>query len=83
MATMNISLSDALKAFVDEQVAERGFGTSSEYVRDLLRRERDRAQLRDRLLQAAASGPSEPLPADYFDRLREQVRAGVLPPAIG
>ena len=33
MSTMNISLPDALKSFVDEQVSGRGFGTSSEYVR--------------------------------------------------
>jgi putative addiction module CopG family antidote len=36
MGTMNISLPDQLKSFVDEQVKERGYGTSSEYVRDLI-----------------------------------------------
>ncbi|WP_374235918.1 MULTISPECIES: type II toxin-antitoxin system ParD family antitoxin [unclassified Thiocapsa] len=30
MSTMNISLPDSLKAFVDEQVSQRGFGTSSD-----------------------------------------------------
>ena len=29
MSTMNISLPDALKSFVDEQVSQRGYGTSS------------------------------------------------------
>ena len=42
MVTMNISLSDALKNFVDEQVSQGGYVSSSEYVRDLLRREQDR-----------------------------------------
>jgi putative addiction module CopG family antidote len=42
MGTMNISLPDALKTFVDEQVAARGYGTSSEYVRELIRADRDR-----------------------------------------
>jgi hypothetical protein len=32
---MNISLPDSLKSFVDEQVTQRGYGTSSEYVREL------------------------------------------------
>lgn len=32
---MNISLPDTLKEFVDEQVAQRGFATSSKYVREL------------------------------------------------
>ena len=31
MGTMNISLPDALKSFVDEQVEKRGYGTSSDY----------------------------------------------------
>ena len=36
MGTMNISLPDTLKSFVDEQVSQRGYGTSSEYVRELI-----------------------------------------------
>ncbi|MCU0973501.1 MAG: type II toxin-antitoxin system ParD family antitoxin [Burkholderiales bacterium] len=55
MSTMNISLPDTLKAFVDEQVTQRGYGTSSEYVRELIRRDQDRVQLRDLLLAGAAS----------------------------
>ncbi|MCD7060970.1 type II toxin-antitoxin system ParD family antitoxin [Pelagibacterium xiamenense] len=74
MTTMNISLPDALKAFVDEQVAERGFGTSSEYVRELIRKERDRQELRKLLLEGAASGPGATADAAYFDGLRARVR---------
>lgn len=40
MSTMNISLPESLKSFVDEQVGERGYSTSSEYVRELIRRTR-------------------------------------------
>jgi len=43
---MNISLPDQLKAFVDEQVGQRGYGTSSEYVRELIRKDQDRLMLR-------------------------------------
>jgi len=38
MSRMNISLPDSLKAFVVERVSQRGYGTSSEYVRDLIRK---------------------------------------------
>ena len=38
MGTINISLPDALKSFVDQQVGSRGYGTSSEYVGELIRR---------------------------------------------
>ena len=75
MATMNISLPDALKAFVDAQVAERGYGTSSEYMRELLRRERDRAALRQTLLDAAATAPGAPVDAAYFEELGARVDA--------
>ncbi len=37
--TMNVSLPDTLKAFVDRRVAERGYGSHSEYVRDLVRKD--------------------------------------------
>ena len=50
MTTMNVSLPDSLKAFVDEQVAARGYGSSSEYVRELIRRDQDRQQLQALLL---------------------------------
>ena len=43
---MNISLPETLEVFVDQQVSQRGYGTSSEYVRELIRREQDRLQLR-------------------------------------
>ncbi|NDL55662.1 type II toxin-antitoxin system ParD family antitoxin [Phytoactinopolyspora mesophila] len=74
MGTMNISLPDQLRAFVDEQVAEKGYGTSSEYMRELIRRDRDRQVLRNLVLEGAASAPSGPADAAYFDGLRERVR---------
>lgn len=76
MTTMNISLPDSLKSFVDEQVTRRGYGTSSEYVRDLIRRDADRLQLRAILLDGASSDPGAPADADYFDSLRLRARGG-------
>lgn len=74
MATMNISLPDALKSFVDEQVSQRGYGTSSEYVRELIRQDQERQQLRGLLLAGAASAPAAVSDDAYFDGLRERVR---------
>ena len=74
MSTMNISLPDTLKSFVDEQVSQRGYGTSSEYVRELIRRDQDRLQLRNLLLAGASSAPTEQVNETYFEGLREQVR---------
>ncbi len=74
MSTMNISLPEALKSFVDEQVATRGYGTSSEYVRDLIRRDQDRQRLRGILLNGVATAPAAPADETYFDGLRKRAR---------
>jgi antitoxin ParD1/3/4 len=76
MTTMNISLPDSLKSFVDEQVEGRGYGSSSEYVRDLIRRDLDRERLRGLLLEGPASGVAEPLEPGFFDALRTRIRGG-------
>jgi antitoxin ParD1/3/4 len=76
MGTMNISLPDSLKSFVDEQVNERGYGTSSEYVRELIRRDQDRMQLRGLLLAGAASRPARAADKAYFNDLRDRVAKG-------
>ena len=74
MGTMNISLPDTLKTFVDAQVTERGYGTSSEYVRELIRDDQDRRHLRDLLLQGAASAPGAVADGAYFDSLRQRAQ---------
>ncbi len=79
MSTMNISLPDALKSFVDEQVNEGGYGTSSEYIRELIRKDQDRLQLRNLLLAGAQSAPTQPATPAYFDRLRDRVRKAAKP----
>jgi antitoxin ParD1/3/4 len=73
MSTMNISLPDSLKSFVDEQVSQRGYGTSSEYVRELIRRDQDRLALRGLLLAGASSAPAALADGAYFDGLRKRV----------
>jgi antitoxin ParD1/3/4 len=59
---------------VEEQVAERGYSTSSEYVREVIRREQERLHLRGLLLDGAASPPAAPADSAYFAALRDRVR---------
>jgi antitoxin ParD1/3/4 len=74
MSTMNISLPDTLKSFVDEQVGRRGDGTSSEYVRELIRKDHDQQHLRNLLLKGASSNSAAPVDSAYFTALRENDR---------
>lgn len=43
MATMNISLPDVMKSWVEEQARSGRYSNTSDYVRDLIRRDLDRA----------------------------------------
>lgn len=63
MAQMNISIPEALKSWAEARVAEGRYSSTSDYVRDLIRRDRDYAE-KLKALQAAideglASGVSE------------------------
>ena len=70
MTTMNVSLPESMKSFVDLQVAQCGYGTSSEYIRDLIRRDQDRALLRGLLLEGAAGELGTVADRAYFEDLR-------------
>ena len=70
---MNISLPESLKSFVDQQVTSRGYSSSSEYVRELIRKDHDRQRLHGLLLEGAASPPAVTADAAYFSQLRSQV----------
>ena len=74
MTTMNISLPSALKEFVDQQVTNAGYGTSSEYVRELIRHDQDRLRLRNLLLEGAQSKSTGPADAAYFADLRSGIK---------
>jgi len=74
MATMNISLPDSLKSFVNQKVVGFGYGTSSEYVRELIRRDRDRDHFRQMVLDGANSGEAGVADDAYFAELRALVR---------
>ena len=74
MSTMNISLPDELKAYVDTRIKTDSYGSSSEYVRELIRRDRDREQFRQYLLDGVASKPAGRMDAAYFSSLRAQIK---------
>ena len=67
MATMNVSLPDAMKQWVEEQVQTGRYGNSSDYVRDLVRRDQERAEQKaefDRLVQVGRDSGISPLSMD-------------------
>lgn len=76
LTSLNISLPESLKQFVDTQVKELGYSTPSEYVRELLRQDRHRREqekLEALLLEGLQSGKSIPVTPDYLERKRRQL----------
>jgi antitoxin ParD1/3/4 len=73
---MNISLPPALKQWVDQQTDQGGFGTASEYIRQLLREEQKR-QARQavevKLQEAIASGEPVPVTAKTWKESAQRV----------
>lgn len=63
---MNISLTDDLKAFVDSRIKARGYSSASEYMRDLVRRDEERAA-EERFNRLIEEGMESPLLPPEFD----------------
>lgn len=73
---MNVSLPEELRTFVDEQVEDGRYGSTSEYVRDLIRRDQDRHRLRGLLFDGATSARGPVADDSYFAALRRRVQPG-------
>jgi len=75
MQTMNISLPDAMKHFIDTQVATGGYSSVSEYVRALVRDAQQRqakARLEALLLEALDSGDPTAMTQEDWDAIRRE-----------
>lgn len=77
MATMNVSLPDQMKDWVEEQLKDGKFSNTSDYVRHLIRRDRERmeaiADLQKAIDEGAASGEARPFDFKAFkERMRER-----------
>jgi len=76
MTSMNISLSGDMKDFVDARVKEGGYSTSSEYVRELIRRDRirkDEQHLASLILEGLESGPSVSVDDKWWAKKRKKL----------
>jgi len=75
MTSMNISLPEPLKIFVEEQVNKGGYSTASEYLRELIReaqRRKEHQELEAKLL-AGLQSPTGEMTADEWRTLRERI----------
>ena len=76
MQSMNISLPEPLKEFVDHQIAEGRYSSVSEYIRELIRSDEKRKaeeRLTSLLLEGLESEESELVPSDFEDIRKEAI----------
>ena len=76
MTTMNISLPDEMKAFIEAQVSEEGYASASEYLRDLVQsaqKRKAKQELEAKLNEALMSGPATPMTPEDWDTMKRRV----------
>ena len=77
--TMNISLPDSMRVFVEDTLTDDGYGSASEYVRDLIRadqKRRNEKRLETLVLERLRSGDDESFTmADVRDEMRRRIDA--------
>jgi antitoxin ParD1/3/4 len=81
MATMNVSLPDQMKDWVEAQAKTGRYSNASDYVRDLIRRDQERqkaiAEIQALITEGIESGPAEDFDrAAFFQRMREKYGRG-------
>jgi antitoxin ParD1/3/4 len=76
MTTVNISLPDSMRDFLNQQVAKGGYSTTSEYIRHLIRQDVERvekARLEALLLEGLDSGEPVEITDEWWEEKRNQL----------
>lgn len=75
MATMNVSLPDPMKDWVEDQVKTGHYSNASDYVRDLIRRDQDYQDQREALVQALIAGETSGVSKRTLEEIWREVKA--------
>ena len=76
LTSLNISLPQSLRDYVESQVRDSGYSTPSEYVRELLREDQKRRaqeKLETLLLEGLQSGKPIEITPEYWETKRRQL----------
>lgn len=85
MATMNVSLPDPMKDWVEAQAKSGRYSNASDYVRDLIRRDQERAEKIVRMQQLVTEGLESGVSDQSMDDIEKAARneAGINPAGHG
>jgi len=75
MTTLQITLPEDLRAFIESQVAQGDFDTASDYIHALiLRAQKNQEHLETLLLEGIQSGEATPMTSEGWNDLRSRVQ---------
>ena len=76
MTTLNISLPESMRSFIDEQIAKGGYSTASEYIRHLIRQDQKQAaqmKFEAMLLEGLDSGEPIEVTDEWWENKRTEL----------
>lgn len=76
MSTLNISLPESMRSFIDRKVADGGYSTASEYIRELVREDQKRQarlRLETLLLEGLESGESIEINDEWWEQKKAEL----------
>lgn len=74
MATMNVSLPDLMRQWVESQIKTGHYSNASDYIRDLIRRDQEYKDKREALIQALAAGEKSGVSKRTIDEIWKDVK---------
>jgi antitoxin ParD1/3/4 len=79
ITTLNVSLPESMKSFVEGEVAAGGYTSASEYMRELIRRAKkereEQGSLEKLILEGLDSGPAREITPQYWKQLKASLAA--------
>lgn len=76
MTSLNISLPESMRNYIDQQITLLGYSTASEYIRDLIRQDQKRnatQKLETLLLEGLESGKATEITEQDWQNIRQAV----------
>ena len=73
-SSMNISLPESLRSYVESRVESGAYSTPSEFIRDLIRRDREQEEIEQKLIEGLKS-PAVPMDKNFWPNLRRTAHA--------
>jgi antitoxin ParD1/3/4 len=77
MATMNVSLPDKMKQWVENRIKKGDYSNTSDYVRDLIRRDQRMREQAEILSRALEEGENSGISGSSVDEIYNSIKSDV------